>query len=186
MKSLRKVTCAIFLIPFLVSFNGLSQNFKKDSADIKLINVAKEIMTTAGTCALITLDENGLPRARVMDPFVPESDLTVWFGTNSKSRKVNQIKKDPRVTLYYLDSNASGYVMIHGIAQIVDDQLEKEERWKDEWESFYPNKPEGYLLIKVSPEWMEVISYKYGVIGDPSTWEPPKVFFNSKYSLHEK
>jgi general stress protein 26 len=180
MKSLRKVICLIFLIPFIFSFNGISQNIKKDSSDIKLINVAMEIMTAAETCALITLDEEGRPRVRVMDPFIPENDLTVWLGTNPKSRKVHQIKKDPRVTLYYLDSNASGYVMIHGIAQIIDDQIEKKERWKDEWESFYPNKPEGYLLIKVSPEWMEVISYKHGVLGSPTTWQPPKVFFKSK------
>ncbi|MBE0652182.1 MAG: pyridoxamine 5'-phosphate oxidase family protein, partial [Bacteroidales bacterium] len=116
----------------------------------------------------------------VMDPFLPESDFTVWFGTNPKSRKVDQIKNDPGVTLYYLDSDASGYVMIHGTAQIVNDQQEKENRWKAEWEAFYPNKTEDYLLIKVSPEWMEVISYAYGIVGDPETWEPPIVVFDSK------
>ena len=35
-------------------------------------------------------------------------------------------------------------------------------------------------LIKVSPEWMEVISYTRGVAGDPITWEPPRVIFDSK------
>ena len=55
-----------------------------------------EIMSAAGTCTLITLDQEGRPRARVMDAFLPEDDFTVWFGTNPKSRKVAQIKNDPR------------------------------------------------------------------------------------------
>ena len=68
--------------------------------------------------------------------------------------------------------------MIHGIAEIVNNQKEKEKRWKAEWESFYPNKSEDFILIKVSHEWMEVISYAHGVIGDPITWESPRVIFD--------
>jgi len=180
MKSSRKLIHLIVLILFNMPYNGISQNSKKDSSDIKLINIAKEIMVSAKTCALITLDKESRPRVRVMDPFIPESDLTVWFGTNPKSRKVNQIKKNPKVTLYYVDSDGSGYVMIHGIAQIVNDPIEKENRWKDAWKAFYPNKPKDYLLIRVSPEWMEIISYAHGVVGDPISWEPPKVILNSK------
>lgn len=180
MKYSRKLFYLIVQILFIMPNSGISQNIKKDSSDIKLINIAREIMVSAKTCALITLDEECRPRVRVMDPFIPESDLTVWFGTNPKSRKVNQIKKNPKVTLYYLDSDASGYVMIHGIAQIVNDPIEKEKRWKDEWKAFYPNKSKDYLLIKVSPEWMEIISYTHGIIGDPLSWEPPKVILNSK------
>ncbi|MCB2220623.1 MAG: pyridoxamine 5'-phosphate oxidase family protein [Bacteroidetes bacterium] len=180
MKQLRKPILIILSILFVLTFKSFSQNTEqKDTTDNKLINAAMEIMTAAGTCALITLDEKDLPMVRVMDPFLPESDFTVWFGTNSKSRKVNQIKKNPNVTLYYLDSDASGYVVIHGMAQLVDDQKEKDKRWKDEWEAFYPNKTEDYLLIKVSPEWMEVLSYTHGIVGDPVTWEVPVVFFDS-------
>jgi general stress protein 26 len=68
--------------------------------------------------------------------------------------------------------------MLHGIAQLVDDQKEKEKRWKDEWEDFYPNKTEDYLLIKVSPIWMEVSSTTRGIIGDTITWQPPSVLFD--------
>ena len=164
----------------LFPLKGFSQNkVSRDSTDNKLISAAKEIMNLAGTCALITLDEEGRPRVRAMDPFAPEDDLTVWFGTNSKSRKVNQIKKDPRVTLYYLDSDVSGYVMIHGIAKLVDDEEEKEKWWKDKWEAFYLKNKENYLLIKVSPVWMEISSTPRSIFGDTITWQPPKVIFDS-------
>jgi general stress protein 26 len=181
MKLLKKSLYLIFPILLLIPDAGFSQiKEHKDSVTVKLKTTAREIMTAAGTCALITVDQEGRARVRVMDPFPAENDFTVWFGTNPKSRKVDQIKKDPRVTLYYLDPNASGYVMIHGIAQLVNDQKEKEKRWKVEWEAFYPDKPEGYLLIKVIPKWMEVISYTHGIVGNPVTWEPPIVSFDPK------
>ena len=180
MKQVKKTIYIIFSILLLITFKSFSQNIEqKDSSNNILINAAREIMTAAGTCALITLDEKDLPMVRVMSPFLPESDFTVWFGTNPKSRKVKQIKNNPIVTLYYLDSDVSGYVVIHGIAQLVDDQKEKEKRWKDEWKSFYPNRSDGYLLIKVSPDSMEVISYKRGIFGDPTTWQAPVVHFDS-------
>lgn len=151
---------------------------QNDSLNIRMIEVAKEIMRNAGTCALITIDEEGLPRVRTMDPFPPEEDLTVWFGTNPRSRKVHQIINNPDVILYYFDSSTSGYVVIHGDAQLINDPEEKEKWWKDEWQAFYSNKEEAYMLIKVVPVWMEVLSNAHGIFGDPITWQPPHIVFN--------
>lgn len=179
MKLLRKFSCAIVLLILLVPSKGFSQDKEsKDSLNETLTDAAREIMSAAGTCTLITLDDEGRPRARVMDAFLPEDDFTVWFGTNPKSRKVTQIKNDARVTLFYLDQDASGYVMIHGKAQIVDDPIEKQKWWKDQWEAFYPNREEAFVLIRVSPDWMEVLSNTRNIIGDPLSWEPQKVLFD--------
>jgi len=166
----------IFLLASLKTFGQHTEH--KDSLDFQLMNAAREIMTTAKTCALITLDDENRPMVRIMDPFLPESDFTVWLGTNPESRKVGQIKKNPKVTLYYLENDGLGYVVLHGIAQLVNDEDEKEKRWKTEWEAFYPNKPNGYLLIKISPESIEVLSNVHDIVGDPRTWQPPSVHFD--------
>jgi general stress protein 26 len=149
----------------------------QDTTREKLISVSREIIKLAGNCALITLDETGQPRARTMDPFSPDDDMVVWFGTNSNSRKVEQIRKDPRVTLYYFDKEGSGYVIIYGKAKLVDDPQLKETKWKEEWKDFYPDRENGYLLIQVIPETMEVLSTRHRVFGDPETWQPPIVKF---------
>lgn len=179
MKTHKGFVCIAILVLLIVPFSGFGQEIEKkgDNGDQRLIEAAKEIMTASGTCALITVDDEGVPRVRAMDPFAPEEDLSVWFGTNSRSRKVDQIKKDPRVTLYYLDSDASGYVIINGRARLVNDPKEKEKRWKAEWEAFYPDKNEDYLLIEVTPIWMEVLSPPRGISADPVTWQPPVVNF---------
>ena len=146
-----------------------------DSTQINLLDVAREIMMASKTCTLITMDKEGRPAARIMDPFPPDEDFTVWFGTNPKSRKVGQIEHDPRVTLLYVSQDISGYVMVQGTARTVNAPEEKARHWKSVWEQFYPDKEENYLLIRVTPLRFEVVSYPHGITGDAVTWEPQSV-----------
>lgn len=142
-----------------------------------LIATAREIMATARYCALITLDSKGRAHARTMDPFAPDENLLIWFGTNPKSRKVAEIRRNRRVTLYYFDREGPAYVTISGVARLVNDPQEKARRWKDEWKAFYPNREKGYLLIAVTPETLEVVSEKKGITGDSETWTPLTIRF---------
>jgi general stress protein 26 len=142
-----------------------------------LLGAARGIMASARYCALVTFDEGGGPRVRAMDPFPPDSDMTIWMGTNRKTRKVSDIGRDPRVTLYYYSPDAVGYVTVTGTARLVDDAEEKAIRWKTEWEAFYQDRASEYLLIQVTPGRLEVVDYSRGIVGDPDTWEPPFVEF---------
>ena len=54
-----------------------------------------------------------------------------WLATNPKTRKPEQIRRDGRVALFYLNPSANEYVAILGEAQIVEDPAEKARRWKD-------------------------------------------------------
>lgn len=173
-----RLNSLLFKILFCVSFFGFTQTKNTDFTKPELIQAAKEIINSTGTCALITQDENGVSRVRTMDPFPPENDLTIWFGTNPTSRKVTQIKQNNLVTIYYRDKDDSGYVMLHGKATLVNSQKEKDTYWKTTWKSFYPNKKEDYLLIKVVPIWMEIVSPPRNIVGSSKTWEPPTLYFN--------
>jgi general stress protein 26 len=147
----------------------------KQSEREKLIAAAREIMATARYCALITVDSSGRAQARTVDPFPPDKNLAVWLATNPRTRKVAEIRRNPRVTLYYFDRESQAYVTIHGIARLVNDPKEKAKRWKDEWKDFYPDRTKDYLLIAVTPEKLEVVNVTKGILGDPKTWKPPSV-----------
>jgi len=149
------------------------QGYDRDS----LMIFAKKIMASARYCALITLDQSGHPQARTMDPFPPEADLTVWFGTNINSRKVKEIQNNSRATLYYEAPNGEGYVVIKGHAYIVDDADIKLKYWKTGWEKFYPESKENYILIKVIPDKMEIVDYPHGIISKSKTWAAPYIEF---------
>jgi general stress protein 26 len=140
----------------------------------RLRAAAAELMREARFCALVTLDATGAPQARAMDPFPPEPDLSVWLATNAKTRKVEQIRKDPRVTLYYLAPSGAGYVTLLGEASVVSDPAEKAKRWKPDWKAFYSDENRGpdYLLIRVRPQRIEIVSGKLGIASSPDAWGP--------------
>jgi general stress protein 26 len=144
-----------------------------------LIDAARRVMEAARYCAVITVGDEGRPQARAIDAFPPDADMAVWFATNPKSRKVAQIERDPRVTLYYFDSREPdrGYVTLFGRARLVNDKAEKAKRWKPGWEVFWPDRDAGYLLVEVSPERIEVSSPSQGIGSDPVTWAPATVEF---------
>jgi general stress protein 26 len=160
-----------------------SQETKQPLSREQLIATARETMSAARYCALITLDSAGHPQARTLDPFPPDENMVVWLGTNLRSRKVTEIRRHPRVTLYYFDRDAQAYVSITGIARLVNDPKEKAKRWKDEWKNFYPDRAKDYLLIAVTPEKLEVVSVKKGIVGNPRTWKPPTVDFRNRNRL---
>ncbi|PQJ82469.1 pyridoxamine 5'-phosphate oxidase family protein [Polaribacter glomeratus] len=161
-----------FLIIVFVSCKNAPNSVKKDIKEI-----AKEIMTDAKNCALITVDSLGVAHARAMDPFLPEEDFTVWMGTNPKSLKVRQIQKNQQVSLYYFDAKSASYVTLQGTANIVNTKNEKEKFWKKAWKSFYKNKTTDFTLIKFTPKKATIISEKYQILGDSISWETPTIKF---------
>jgi general stress protein 26 len=178
-----QVLAGTFLLLCCAAFTPVIRSQVKQTPRLdrqSLIETAREIMKTARYCALITLDSNGRPHARTMDPFLPEDNMVVWLGTNARSRKVAEIRRNQRVTLYYFVSDDQAYVTISGRARIVRDATEKVKHWKDEWKDFYPDREKNYLLIAIVPEKLAVISVKLGIVGDTVTWTPPTVRFGSR------
>jgi general stress protein 26 len=167
----------------LIPQNVYSQDKIIDPDSLKI--AARDLMETARYCALITLDSTGHPQARAMDAFKPDEDMNVWLGTNQKSRKVEQIRNDHRVTLYYADPGGGGYVTVIGRALLVNDLQEKSQHWKEEWQDFYKNRREDYLLIKVIPIRLDIISYKHGITGDPVTWRAAAIEFETTKSTRQ-
>ena len=148
-------------------------DFSKNEKDI--LAVGNDIIEKTYYGSLITIDSIGQPRARVMEPFSPEKDFTIWMATNPKSRKVDQIKNNPNATMHYFDKNQMGYVSLMGKAFIVNDETIKSQKWKEEWEAFYPNQKEDYMLIKFIPETLELIGIVKSYTGNNETWAPHQV-----------
>jgi len=141
------------------------------------IAAAREAIAGAAYATLITNGEDSRPQARIVDPFPPDDDFTVWIATKPTTRKVAQIRRDPRVTLLWFDPEALAYVTLHGDAELVDDPAEKAKRWKPTWAGFYSdeNRGDDYLLIRVRARRLEIVSPGHGVVGDDATWRPPTV-----------
>ena len=42
---------------------------------------------------------------------------------------------------------------------------------------FYPDRVKDFLLIKVTPEKLEIVNVKQSIVGYPKSWQPPSVTF---------
>ncbi len=171
-----------YLALFLVLLSGCTSKSPKPSSDTlrndfspeeqNIILLSKDIIKETYFGTFITMDSEGQPRARVMEPFAPDDEFVIWLATNPKSRKVAQLKANSTATLHYFDKANLGYVSLMGQAFLVNDPAIKASKWKDGWENFYPNKDKNYLLIKFVPETLELISIPNKFTGDSITWKP--------------
>jgi len=146
----------------------------------RAIRVARDIIKSARFAALITQDPTTGSAARTIDPAPPDSAMVVRFVTNPRSRKVRQLARDARVTLYYFDAKGMRYAAISGISREVREAAKKEALWYAEWTPFYPQRERGAALFEVVPQRLEVVSEGDGVVGDSVTWAVPVVRFPPK------
>lgn len=142
-----------------------------------MLVAAHELIQETTYCGLVTIDYNGQPQVRTMNPFPVKYDMVIWFATSRSSRKVGEIKANPKVAVYFADHNtAKGYVNISGKAEVIDDKELLQKMKRDYWNGI-PNWQDIFVLIKIVPEKMEVINYKHGLNNDPQTFKAPSVDF---------
>jgi len=168
----------LFASPRLIGQEAMVQAGSQLSRD-SLLNVARTIIDSAKCRVFITVDEAGKPSAREMSPFPPETDWTIWLGTNPNSRKAKQIRQNPNVIIYYYYAENMSYVSVAGTASLINDPEKKTKYWRDAWNRFYPDREKDYILIKVTPERLEVCSFGYKIFWNPDG-SPQFVDFNSK------
>lgn len=169
----------VLVILFVTSSLMAQELLVKDRPELprdSLLTVARAIIDSAPSHTLVTVDEFGKPQARIMSVFPPEENMVIWLGTRPDSRKVKQIKNNPNVMVFYSDPEGGSYVSIAGQARIVDDAEKKAHYWKEGWTKFYPDPDKDYVLIEVTPERLEVCSFKYRLFWD-STGKPAFVDF---------
>jgi general stress protein 26 len=140
-----------------------------------ILIAAHEIIKETTYCGLVTIDSTGQPQVRTMNPFPANDELIIWFATSRTSRKVREIKNNPKVCVYYANHmSAKGYVNITGTAEVIDDKELLIKMKRDYWESI-PNWQNIFILIKIVPKTIEVINYKHGLNNDPNTFRAPSV-----------
>jgi general stress protein 26 len=179
----RMANCIFVLLLFsifpLYAQEGTSTQKNLLSPD-SLLKAAKIIIDSSSCQIFITVDENGKPHAREMSPFQPEKDWVIWLGTSTTSRKVIQIQNNPNVIVYYYEPKGYSYVSVAGKARLVNDPDKKAKYWLDGWKRYYPDRDKDYILIEVTPENLEVVSYKYNVFWDSKGAPQSFDFISSK------
>lgn len=143
-----------------------------------IIAAAQAIIEADPTAALVSVDSLDRPRIRSVDTSKPDRSMIIWIATRPDTRKVDQIRGNPNVALYYNNDEAISYVSIMGTALLHEDveTITANNPFSEEWTArFFPDYPENMILIEIRPDWMEVMGQ--GIAASDDTWRPQAVTF---------
>ena len=140
----------------------------------QLLTVAKDAILSTYYCFLITISESGVPNARLMQPYEPEDDLTVFLGSSPQSRKVSELQGNNRASLAYHSLRENAYVTMIGTASIENDVATRQKYWRDEWKIFFPGGPLSgdYTLVRFAPCRIEVMNLARNIYQQPYGLRP--------------
>jgi general stress protein 26 len=82
--------------------------------------------------------EDGLPWIKAMLKMETEELKTVWFSTNTSSRRVAQFLRDPRASVYFVDFSDWMGLMLLGKMDVLTDRESRERIWREGYERYYP------------------------------------------------
>lgn len=82
--------------------------------------------------------EDGHPWIKAMLKMETEGLKTVWFSTNTSSRRVAQFLRDARASVYFVDFSDWMGLMLRGEIEVLSDRESRKRLWRDGYERYYP------------------------------------------------
>ena len=116
-----------------------------------------------------TVDSDGFPQTRVMgnlrnkeqcriaeELFAEHNeDFLIYMLTSNSSAKMQQIRANSKVSVYFCNSAQFHTLLLVGNAEEIDDLDLKKQIWQDDWKIHWPEGPEDpeFVMLKLLPEW---------------------------------
>jgi len=130
------------------------------SDEQKIVSIMKNNFLHA---SLATCDGDQ-PRVRTVSPVV-EDDMSMWITTRSTSRKVKQLRENPKICLAFVEPpDGDKAATVIGEARIIPDSEKKRRVWKLAPFDLYEHFPDGpdsddFCVLKITVsriEWREI------------------------------
>jgi len=123
--------------------------------DEKVINESNELVENSKIVMVGTNGENGYPNIKAMMRLKHDGLKKFWLSTNTSTKRVQALKKDNKVCLYFVDEDKFAGLMLVGTIEILQDRTSKEMLWSDGCEIYYPlgiDDPD-YSVFCFTTEW---------------------------------
>jgi len=137
-----------------------------------MLRVARETIADLPWCFVVTAAEDGAMNARLVQAGRPAEDWTIRFMTDRRCRKIAEVRRNPRMTLAFLNEAARAYVTLIGHAALIEDVAVKRAIWRPEMNVWHPSGPEDpdNQLVAFTADRIELYS------GSADIRPPPRGF----------
>jgi general stress protein 26 len=110
------------------------------------------LMEKIGFCMLSTTDGEDI-RARPMAAYVDPNEHAVYFLTDSKSHKDEEIARYPNVGLAFADASGQKYVSVTGRATVSNDREKIKDLWSTPAKAWWDNPDDPSIrVLKIVPK----------------------------------
>jgi len=102
-----------------------------------------------------TIGAEGHPNVRAMIKMENEGLKRIWFTTNTSSRKIPQLQKNPKSSVYFVDFDKWMGLMLVGSIAILQDLESRKRCWREGFEKYYPkgvDEPD-YSVLRFTTHW---------------------------------
>jgi general stress protein 26 len=112
-----------------------------------------KIVEKIGTCMLATRSA-AKTHARPMHAMLDRRAGCLWFITDQRGAKDDEIKASPDVCLAFADTGSNTYLSITGRAEVMDDAAKARELWNNEAQAWWPKGPADpeVRVLRVIPD----------------------------------
>lgn len=130
--------------------------------------IVLNIMRNSSKNAYLLTSVDNQPRGRIVSPVV-DDDLSIWIVTIQSSRKIKDIRQNPKIAITFNEYPNNGFreVQVFGKAELHTGKAEKLRVWnlkKDSIGSFFQGgvEDEAYALLKVKIDYIEWSDHMQG------------------------
>ncbi len=113
-----------------------------------------ELVEKSGIAYLGSIGKDGAPSIKAFMKAETEGLKTVWFSTNTSSRRVADLRRNPRCCVYFCDETRFKGLMLSGTATVRTDAEARKRLWRDGCEIYYPKGVDNpdYSVIEFTAE----------------------------------
>ena len=113
------------------------------------------LMDRAFIAMVGSVDGDSFPNIKAMINMAHEGLGTIWFSTNTSSKRVAQWQENPKACVYFVDQEKFKGLMLVGTIEITQDDAIRQRFWQDGCERYYPlgvTDPD-YSIVRFTAEW---------------------------------
>ena len=119
------------------------------------IQAALDLANRSQIALLGTNGDDGYPNIKAMIKAENQGLKTIWFSTNTSSKRVAQLRRDPRASVYFVDMQQWMGVMLVGKMELLQDMTSRQRLWSPGCERYYPlgvTDPD-YTVLRFTAQW---------------------------------
>lgn len=126
--------------------DNASGNLERDRARVW------ELMKKIGFAMLVTHDGDKL-RARPMSAYVERDENTIYFLTDARRHKDEEIARNPGINLSFADTGSQEYVSLTGTASVANDRAKIKDLFSTAARAWWASSDDPNIrVLKITPD----------------------------------